>query len=269
VRQALIVARLGKYNVGQGTAVLPQPRPAQVILVPGQVEDDASIRTGSPWISTNLGLLAAVRAAHPHAYILFKPHPDVVSGNRAGEVPADEALRFADVVVPEADVIACVEVVDEVHTMTSLAGFEALLRGKRVTCYGAPFYAGWGLTHDVFAHVAVPPSSDTAIGENTQIHPVWLRRCRKLTLDELVAATLLRYARYIHPVSRAPMDAGSAIRILQLQREKGGGGTRLRRNRFLQQLGKIKMWWLTTYAEYRLVLTRSMRMTIHKWLAKL
>lgn len=27
-------------------------------------------------------------------------------------------------------------------------GFEALLAGKKVTCYGMPFYAGWGLTND-------------------------------------------------------------------------------------------------------------------------
>ena len=35
------------------------------------------------------------------------------------------------------------------ETMTSLAGFEALLRGKPVTTHGQPFYAGWGLTEDI------------------------------------------------------------------------------------------------------------------------
>jgi len=35
--------------------------------------------------------------------------------------------------------------------MTSLAGFEALLRNKPVTCYGLPFFAGWGLTTDKIA----------------------------------------------------------------------------------------------------------------------
>ena len=37
-------------------------------------------------------------------------------------------------------------IVDEVHTLTSLTGFEALLRGIEVHAYGGPFYAGWGLT---------------------------------------------------------------------------------------------------------------------------
>jgi capsular polysaccharide export protein len=37
---------------------------------------------------------------------------------------------------------------DELHVNSSLAGFEALLRGKPVTVHGVPFYAGWGLTTD-------------------------------------------------------------------------------------------------------------------------
>jgi capsular polysaccharide export protein len=67
-------------------------------------------------------------------------------------------------------------VVDEVHVLTSLTGFEALLRGKTVTCYGQPFYAGWGLTHDL-----VPLT----------------RRTRRLTLDELVAGALILYPTYV------------------------------------------------------------------------
>ncbi|MBK8579299.1 MAG: hypothetical protein IPN78_14060, partial [Candidatus Accumulibacter sp.] len=59
---------------------------------------------------------------------------------------------------------------------TSLTGFEALLRGKSVTCYGQPFYSGWGLTVDV-----VP-------------NP---RRVRRLLLDELVAGALIEYPVYL------------------------------------------------------------------------
>jgi glutamyl-tRNA reductase len=61
--------------------------------------------------------------------------------------------------------------VDEVHVLTSLAGFEALLRGKPVATYGQPFYAGWGLTQDCY--------------------PLQ-RRTRRLSLDELRACA------YIH-----------------------------------------------------------------------
>ncbi|UQP00540.1 capsular polysaccharide biosynthesis protein [Burkholderia multivorans] len=268
VRTALVDARIGKYNVGNGGVVLPSPRPAKVILVPGQVEDDASIRTGSPWISTNLELLASVRAAHPEAFIVFKPHPDVVSGNRMGAVLLHEARRLADAVVPESDVITCVEQADEVHTMTSLTGFEALLRGKRVVCYGAPFYAGWGLTHDVFANVSPGAEPMSVSGNLSDIHPVWSRRSRRLTLDELVAGTLLRYPRYVHPVSRTVIDAQQAIALLHAQRQSIGHG-KMKRNRLRQQAGKVKMWALTTYSEYRISVRRTLYMALQRWLAKL
>jgi len=75
--------------------------------------------------------------------------------------------------------VSCIDACDELHTLTSLAGFDALLRGKRVVVYGMPFYAGWGLTHDVEMHQ-----------EAAQ------RRTRVLTLDELVAGALLRYPLY-------------------------------------------------------------------------
>lgn len=46
--------------------------------MPGQVEDDASIKTGTVLIKSNLELLRTVRERNPHAYIIYKPHPDVL-----------------------------------------------------------------------------------------------------------------------------------------------------------------------------------------------
>lgn len=74
--------------------------------------------------------------------------------------------------------------VDAVHVLTSLTGFEALLRGRDVTCHGVPFYAGWGLTRD--------------------LAPVPTRRGRQRTLAELVAAVLIVYPRYLDPVTGLP-----------------------------------------------------------------
>ena len=76
---------------------------------------------------------------------------------------------------------------DAVHVNTSLAGFEALMREKPVTTHGVPFYAGWGLTRDLGA---VPK-----------------RRDAPRTLDEMVAAVLLMYPRYLDPVSGLPCPA--------------------------------------------------------------
>jgi capsular polysaccharide export protein len=176
IRQEIIRKEITKYNVGTRTVKeLNLPRGQELILVPGQVENDASILHSSSRIITNLKLLEAVRDVRPNAFILYKPHPDVLAGNRPGGVPPETALKSCDLIVGNISAAALTGVVDEVHTMSSLTGFEALLRGKQVHTYGGPFYGGWGLTTD------------------RQRFP---RRTRKLTLDELVAGTLILYPTY-------------------------------------------------------------------------
>jgi len=174
-RERIVSTGLTKYNVGIKGWQRPEGY-KRVILVPGQVESDASLRFGAPGVCTNLGLLRAVREANPDAYLLYKPHPDVVAGLRRAGLGEAEAGRWCDEAVLDADMGNLLQQVDEVHTLTSLAGFEALLRGKKVCCYGQPFYAGWGLTMDV--------------------QPI-TRRSRRLTLDMLVAGTLILYPIYI------------------------------------------------------------------------
>ncbi|MDO8262488.1 MAG: hypothetical protein Q7T21_04605 [Gallionella sp.] len=175
LRERVVSAGLTKYNVGNGGWQRPLEA-GRVILVPGQVESDASLRYGAPGVCTNLGLLQTVREANENAYLLYKPHPDVVAGLRRKGKGEDDASRWCNEVVVDVDMGELLQQVDEVHTLTSLAGFEALLRGKAVTCYGQPFYAGWGLTKD--------------------IEPV-LRRNRRLSLDMLVVCALILYPVYI------------------------------------------------------------------------
>ncbi|MCK0138437.1 capsular polysaccharide biosynthesis protein [Aliiroseovarius sp. F47248L] len=173
---------LGKYNLGyslpDGLDKLPD---GHRILVPGQVEDDASIRLGTDTVATNLALLERTRAGNPDAVIIYKPHPDVEAGLRAGAIPSDQARALADLVADNADPIGLIEAVDEVWTMTSTLGFEALLRGRKVTCLGAPFYAGWGLTDD--------------LGD------IPARRTARPDLIALTHAVLIDYPRYHDPVT--------------------------------------------------------------------
>jgi capsular polysaccharide export protein len=195
---ALLVARsVTKYNLPGGGADgsrLPIVPGRCRILVPGQVEDDLSIVHGAGTVRTNLDLLAEVRRAKPDAYILYKPHPDVLAGHRKGAVAEEEARRFADLVVAGGAITALLGIADELHTMTSLAGFEALLRGCRVVVYGRPFYAGWGLTED-------RPSFD---------------RGRRLSLVELIAGTLILYPRYLDPLTQLP--CGPEVIVERLDR---------------------------------------------------
>lgn len=186
LRRLIVGAGLGKY--GSGAAVLERPAGARRhILVPGQVEDDRAVRTGGCGLTTNLELLRRVREQAPDAYILYKPHPDVLAGHRRGLIPERLCLEFADHVVREGAVASLIDMVDEVHVNTSLAGFEALLRGRPVTTYGVPFYAGWGLTRD--------------------LGPVPARRTAQRTIDELVAAALVLYPRYLDPLTGLPCPA--------------------------------------------------------------
>lgn len=190
VRSFMVQHGITKYNLEPLMHVNWPSAGRTVLLVPGQVEDDASVRLGCPGIHTNLGLLQAVRLAHPDAFIVYKPHPDVRSGNRAGRVALQQALQWADHVETQASVVSCIQACDALHTLTSLSGFDALLRGKPVVTYGWPFYAGWGLTTDLAA-----VSGPLNMSANNAMHCV-ARRTRRLSLDELVAGALLRYPLY-------------------------------------------------------------------------
>jgi len=178
----LVTRGVTKYNLTSPAPILDIPSGMRRIFVPGQVEDDLSVLFGGGEIRGNLDLLARVRAANPDAFILYKPHPDVAAGHRKGAVPEAAARRFADAVVENVSTAALLAGIDELHTLTSLAGFEALLRRRRVVVYGRPFYAGWGLTTDM----AAPD------------------RGRHLSLAELVAGVLILYPRYLDPVTRLP-----------------------------------------------------------------
>ena len=174
LQQQIVNARISKYNLSGRSWSRPVVN-KPILLVPGQVETDASIRLGSPYIKNNLELLKAVRKAQPNAYIVYKPHPDIISGLRASALTRSEITQYADEIVENVDSMDLLEQIDEVHTMTSLMGFEAILRHLPVTCYGHPFYAGWGLTTDIYKHE---------------------RRNRKLAVSELVWGALIAYPRY-------------------------------------------------------------------------
>jgi capsular polysaccharide export protein len=189
LRQLIVELGISKY--GAGAPKLERHSPKRHLLVVGQVEDDRAIIEGlGP--SSNAELLRRVREANPDTNIIYKPHPDVEAGHRAGAIPDTICLQLADEVIRDAPISSLIDLVDEVHVNTSLAGFEALLRGKEVITYGVPFYAGWGLTLD--------------------LGPVPDRRSIKRNIDELVAAALLLYPRYLDPITGLPCPPEILVR---------------------------------------------------------
>jgi len=224
IRALIIKHAITKYNIEPHTIPAWQAANKPVILVPGQVEDDASIRTGCEDVRTNLALLRAARAACPDAFIVYKPHPDVSAGNRAGKVHHNAAQRYADAIETQTSVLSCIAACDEIHTMTSLTGFDALLRGKKVTVYGRPFYAGWGLTAD---RLPIP------------------RRERALSLDELIAGALLHYPLYWDWTLNGFTTCEATIQTIVRRRDAllaHGGLASLRMSYAQRQWHKFKLW---------------------------
>jgi len=206
IKKTLIHSEISKYNVGERKTLVHSAKPGQrIILVPGQVEGDASIRLGCTDIRTNNQLLQAVRENAPDAYLIYKPHPDVLSGNRKGLKKTGDSPNF-DQLVTDISISRCLDNIDEVHTMTSLVGFEGLLRNKQVTTYGLPFYAGWGLTND-----------------KNKLE----RRSRVLTIDELVAGCMIGYPRYINVRSGTFSSPETTIKALEQQRSMATNETQI------------------------------------------
>ena len=228
LRRQIVEMRVSKYNVQQDQSLnLEHSNGRKIILIVGQVDDDASLRLGcdSRWtdknkqkITTNAELVEWVRKEHPDAFLVFKPHPDVLSGNRIGKLD-EKQNALLDHIETEHSLAACLDAVEEVHTLTSLVGFEALIRRLPVHCYGLPFYAGYGLTQD---YLAIP------------------RRKKRLLLDELVYAALIDYPVYYHHGAQAFAEAEDIVNELARQ-----GSSQLRdpsaasMKRQIQRLGRF------------------------------
>ena len=205
LKNSLLKNELSKYNLGgkfKKTDLINYKPKQQIILIPGQVEDDASIKKGCVDINTNKALIKAVRDKNPDAFLIYKPHPDVISGNRKGKVEESVTDASCDLVLIDASITDCLSAVDEVHTMTSLVGFEALIRDLKVVCYGIPFYSCWGLTED--------------------FHKVE-RRTRKLKLNELIHATLIDYPLYMDWETSILTTPEVVVEQIKQQIEQQGG----------------------------------------------
>ncbi|WEK38618.1 MAG: capsular polysaccharide biosynthesis protein [Candidatus Brevundimonas colombiensis] len=181
LRTRVVDAGLSKYNLkGHAPTGWTPDRigDRDILLVVGQVENDKSILLGcAPDLNTNSALVEAARRDHPDAFLVYRNHPDVLAGNRPGRLDAG-AMASVDAVGDGLDIVDCLSACRRVATLTSLTGFEALMRGKAVSVYGRPFYAGWGLTDDRLG---------------------FERRSRRATVDHLVHAALIAYPLYVTP----------------------------------------------------------------------
>jgi capsular polysaccharide export protein len=198
VREMILNSKFSKYNYLEHVNLnIDREKYSKVILVTGQVEDDMSIKYGAFGLN-NSDLLEIVKEKNRDAYIIYKPHPDVLSGNRIGKVSNETIKKCTNRVVTNISIDSAIEACDEVHTLTSGAGFDALLRNKSVFTYGMPFYAGWGLTTD---------------------YRECKRRTRRVSLDELVAVALILYPRYISPKTNKFCEVEQTLKELKEEQD--------------------------------------------------
>lgn len=190
--------RLSKYNEARtslaGALYGPKVRPR--VLVIGQVEDDQSLLYGCRRIMKNAELIQLAADENPDAQVIYKPHPDVLAGLRKEISNTGQLSHMAEILKVPLSLVDALEGVDRVYTMTSLAGFEALMHGVAVTTVGAPFYSGWGLTDD---------------------RQIESRRQRKLSVEEVFAAAYVLYPRYRSPIDMRPMTLPEVIDEFSMQ----------------------------------------------------
>ncbi|WP_333610972.1 capsular polysaccharide biosynthesis protein [Brevundimonas bullata] len=212
LRARVVEAGLSKYNLKGAGVPAHWPNDKPILLVVGQVENDRSIMMGcGPDLRTNSGLVKAARADHPEAFLIYRNHPDVTAGNRPGLLD-HAAMEEVDASADDLDIVDCLNACDRLATLTSLTGFEALMRGKAVSVYGRPFYAGWGLTEDKLA---------------------FDRRTRRASLQSVIHAALIGYPVYVTPEGW-PCEAEDLVEALIAARDHPLPAP---------PRGRINRWW--------------------------
>lgn len=198
LRSAIAARRLSKYNNGRDRLPLElDPKRRNIVLLVDQTFGDASIAGALAGQADFARMAAAAIAENPGALLIAKLHPEVVAGTKRGYLGHLLGRPGIHVLAENVNPWALLDLRPKVYTVSSQLGFEALMAGCRVVCFGVPFYAGWGLTDD---RRAVP------------------RRTRRCTRDELAAAVYVRYSRYFDAWSRRPVDALTAMDQLDFLR---------------------------------------------------
>lgn len=231
LQSVIVDGRVSKYQSSRHPRIIPvintvhkiEPN-RKIIFIPFQVSDDASVIFGGCGY-TNLSLLREVRRSDPDAFIFCKIHPDVVSSNRInGDAENYESIEdLSDLVVfDEYSALDCIQAADEIHTISSLAGFEGLLRNKKVVCYGMPFYAGYGLTQDI----SVLNNNPVAVSAH--------KRRKELSPDilDFIIGALILYPTYYDWISEKISTPEDVIQHLTHQEHS-------KQNRFCFRLSRI------------------------------
>lgn len=172
---------LTKYAAVDPTCPLPSPG---YVLVIDQTKGDASVKASGADRNRFLEMLFVAQEEHPGAPIIIKTHPETVAGHREGYFTDQDLAAHIEMLDQPVSPWALMEGAVAVYTVSSQLGFEAIFAGHKPRVFGAPFYAGWGLTQDEF------PSN----GASGALHARSFLRQRQYFTPSGTTRTLMRSA---------------------------------------------------------------------------
>ncbi|GAA0800814.1 capsular polysaccharide export protein, LipB/KpsS family [Psychrobacter piscatorii] len=131
--------KVSKYNHQPYVDVAPiyGTKNKERILVLGQVPHDDSLTYGGGKDITLLDVVKKAIQENPDAQIIVKPHPMTLDNPDIVSILIELDCL---ILTQSIHLVDALKTIDHVYTITSLGGFEALLRGKKVTVLGRPFY---------------------------------------------------------------------------------------------------------------------------------
>lgn len=191
--------KVTKYNFAPYRHVTVGRPGRKKILIVDQRAGDQSISSGLASPESFQRMITEALALVGEYDIIVKTHPDANVGGKASAIGA-ETLAFlrgnpaVTIVTEDMNGFSLIDQMDKVFVVSSGMGFEALLAGREVWCFGVPFYAGWGLTVDrtkVPRRTARPSLEDVFhlfyIGLSRYYDPVARRRCEIEEMIEHIA----------------------------------------------------------------------------------
>lgn len=169
------------------------------VLVIAQTAGDASLKYGMLQEFSTDEIIKNAIDENPNANIYIKLHPDVLSGKKKSDIDITNLQNRCEIIDENVNPLSLLKYFKKVYTKTSGMGFEALLVGCDVVCYGMPFYAGWGITED-----RVECS----------------RRKKVLSREEVFAGAYIIYTNYYNPYTKKDTDIFDTINAIIKMKDK-------------------------------------------------
>ena len=192
--------RLSKYNHAPmlTRAKLDLAGSADIVLVVDQTFNDASVTGSGGDEASFCRMVEAAIDENPGRLVVVKLHPETVSRAKRGYLFDQSRRENVALIAVAVNVWCLLEMSCRVYTVSSQLGFEALLADVPVSCFGMPFYAGWGLTDD------------------RRGRPI--RRAGDASREHIAAAALFDYSTYLDPQTNGALELGDVLERLAWER---------------------------------------------------